>query len=76
MRNKISLFVAALSFAAMQVAQAAEMPFIDILKPDRILVDGAADSAGRVKLVSGQGVSVTVSGDSKPVVLTVSAAVK
>lgn len=28
----------------------AGMPFVDISKPDKILIDGAEDSAGRVKL--------------------------
>lgn len=36
--------------AADDAAKGSEMPFVDISKPDKILVDGAEDSAGRVKL--------------------------
>ena len=39
------------ALASALVCAAAEMPFIDVLKPDKMLVDGAEDSAGRVKLV-------------------------
>lgn len=50
------------------VKECTEMPFVYILKPDKILVDGAEDSAGRVKLSTcfafGHEVSVTVSGEA------------
>jgi len=50
MRNKISLFVAAFSVMTAEFALAAEMPYMNLLKPDMIFVDGAANSAGRIKV--------------------------
>ena len=50
MRNKISLFVAAFSVVTAEFALAAEMPYMNLLKPDMIFVDGAANSAGRIKV--------------------------
>lgn len=38
------------ALAGTLVCTAAEMPFIDVLKPDKILVDGVEDSAGRTDL--------------------------
>ena len=64
MKNAMYGIAVALSVAGAQFALAAEMPFVDILKPDKILVDGEEDSAERVKLTSGQGVSVAVSGEA------------
>ena len=49
-------------------AKCTEMPFVDIAKPDKILVDGAEDSANRVKLAlchdPRQEVTVTISGEA------------
>ena len=48
LRRCMAAAFAAVGSAAL--AEGAEMPCFDLLKPDKILVDGAADSAGRVKL--------------------------
>ena len=50
MKNKICFFVAAFSLATAEFAQAAEMPYMNLLKPDMIFVDGAANSSGRIKV--------------------------
>ncbi|MBR5548787.1 MAG: hypothetical protein IKU71_03555 [Kiritimatiellae bacterium] len=50
MRNKISLFVAAFSVVTAEFALAAEMPYMNLLRPDMIFVDGAANSSGRIKV--------------------------
>ena len=61
-------FAADAPAAAQDAAKCTELPFVDITKPDKILVDGSEDSAGRVKLSSCFAfcteISVTVSGEA------------
>jgi len=62
-----AVLAAAAAAGLVTFSDGAEMPTFDLLKPDAILVDGAADSAGRVKLSpcrsSRSEVFVDVSGD-------------